>query len=194
MSWWESCKSCCRLPGGDDPETSKVWLFAALLTFPLVTFGAYMWLTGRGIRITGTDCAWQDDTRSYVANARLESAHNEPKAVTVRLLGHFRPPADRKWPDPVTKARYADVSEMLPIILRAEGTGTVTARFAFPGVERFDCRAEAWVVGQESQARLEARRLKQGLSALNGEMRRNQRAVLEDVERQTRERFNAQTN
>lgn len=152
-AWGRSCGSCSKGGGGDgggggDPEAWRGTLFLLLILVPTVVFGGYLWFSARGVQVGEKSCAWDGEQRQYVASVELRNREPVFKVVSLRVQGHFRPGPGQQWPDPSLQVRYEDISNWLNVELEPESSADVVAQFPLPGVERFDCSAEAWVVGQ----------------------------------------------
>ena len=166
MKWGRSCRSCgTGGGGGGDPEAWGGLLFLLLVLVPTVVFGVYLWLNARGVQIGEQACAWDNEERQYVASVQLRNNESVFKVVSLRIQGHFRPAPGQEWPDPSLKVRYEDISNWQTVELEPESSANVVAQFPLPGVERFDCKAEAWIVGQR---RFEERPSPEALQAVRG--------------------------
>ena len=145
------CKSCGPGGGGGgdgDPEMWRALLFLALVLIPAVAFGGYLWFSARGVDVGERSCAWDGEQGRYVANIQLRNSEPSFKIVSLRVQGHFRPGPGQRWPDQSLQVHYSDISEWLTVEIAPESSTDVVAQFPLPGVEQFDCSAEAWVVGQ----------------------------------------------
>ena len=149
--WKSGCKNCGPSGGGGgDPNTGLGLLFLAFLLSPPLIYGLYLLCNAHGLSLDTNECAWNSDERAYMASARLHNSESTFKVVSVRIQGRFKPPAGERWPDPSIQVQYEAVSDYQVVEVEPNGEGTVSTRFAIPGAERFDCRAEASVVGQRT--------------------------------------------
>jgi hypothetical protein len=128
---------------------------ALALVFSFVLAGIHLAsqaLATRGVRVTGTSCAWEQDDR-YVATVSVANGEDVAKAVSLSVQGRFTPDEGRDWPSPAARRRYSAFSQPVSVLLPPRGERTEAVLFTVPGAEGFACSARAFVNQQRRMPR-----------------------------------------
>lgn len=107
------------------------------------------WLSARGLEVSGVSCAWDAESRQYVARLNVRNTEEQYKVAEMSVQGRFKPPAGQSWPHPTLRAQYAAVTQPVVVALAPNASETEQAVFAIPGTEAFECSAKVRIGRQE---------------------------------------------
>lgn len=134
------CWSCAAIGG-------LVGVIGAIVLLGILL--ASGWIASRGIALDQPACAWDEAAGRYRASIVVSNTEAVGKAVRVRLLAHFRPPAGSRWPSESLQQLYADRSEFASVAVGPMASAEAATDFEMPGIDGFACRVEAMMDRQD---------------------------------------------